>query len=125
MNIRFLFEGLAPLMTFILKFNLSRIKKVNSTGVNKLIRNVQSLQQNLTNLVSATDKYLETSKQYYELLLKSDEEMIKSIQNHPSRFDYDELKVLLDLKYQDSEKKREEYCAILAKIKSHFVSNNI
>ena len=59
-------------MSHILRTNLRRIKRVNEAGVQKLIRNVQSLQQNLTNLLSVKDKKeLETVVQYYELFLLS------------------------------------------------------
>lgn len=59
-------------MSLILRTNLNRIKRVNDAGVNKLIRNVQSIQQNLTNMVSIRDrKELETAIQYYELLMLS------------------------------------------------------
>ena len=51
--------------------------------------------------------------------------MIKSIQNHLGKFNYEELKRLLDLKFLEKGEGSGEYIGLLKKIKEHFISNNL
>ncbi len=54
------------------------------------------------------------------------QDMIKSIEAHPGLFSFEELKTLLDLKYDGGGGDlRGEYVDLLTKIKSHFVRNNL
>ncbi|KAJ3085595.1 hypothetical protein HK102_014020 [Quaeritorhiza haematococci] len=101
-RIRFLFDGLANVMTHILCTNLRHIKRVNAFGVNKLIRNVQSLQQNLTNIAAVHEKGLDRARQYFELLKLSGDGIIRYMEAHPRRFTFDEYKVVLDLVYDEA-----------------------
>lgn len=64
---RFIFDGLAQLMGYVIFTNMTRIRRINSNGVLRLVRNVQSLQQNLTNLVSIQENSLNRVKTYTEL----------------------------------------------------------
>lgn len=113
-------------MSYLLRLNIGRIRRLNATGVQKLIRNVKSLQQSLTNLGSVNDrKQLDIAIAYYELLLADEPTMIRSIEGHPGRFTFDELKRLIDLKFLESSDNRSEYVGILKKIKDHFISLNL
>lgn len=60
-------------MSHILITNFKHIKRLNTFGMEKLIRNVRSIQQNLTNIVSMHEKGLDKAKQYYELLISGGE----------------------------------------------------
>ncbi len=122
-------------MSYLLRLNIGRIKRLNKTGVQKLIRNVKSLQQSLTNIGSVNDRQaLDSAIAYYELLLVDGavrllhlivKTMMKSIAAHPGRFTYDELKRLLDLKFTDSYDNRSDNIVLLKKIKDHFISLNL
>jgi hypothetical protein len=50
--------------------------------------------------------------------------MIKNIERHPNLFDFEELKVIVDLTHQDSES-RSNYNDVLNKLKNHFIRNNL
>ncbi|KAJ3283609.1 hypothetical protein HK104_010298, partial [Borealophlyctis nickersoniae] len=125
---RFLFDGLAHLITHILIFNLKHIKRVNTPGVSKLVRNVQSLQQNLTNIASVHEKRLERARWYFELLGLSGEDLIRYMETTPGRFTFDEYKVVLDLLFYDalsdeasSQPQRKVYAECLRRMKDYFV----
>jgi hypothetical protein len=112
-------------MSYILRSNFGKLRKMTEQGIQKLIRNVKSLKQNLTNVSFIRDKEsLDLASQYYELFLFSGNEMIKKMEAYPSRFTFEELKALLDLKYAESPQKT-EYFDLLTKIKGHFIRNNL
>ena len=52
------------------------------------------------------------------------QDMIKNIERHPNVFDFDELKVIVDLTHQDSES-RSVYNDVMNKLKNHFIRNNL
>ncbi|TPX37027.1 hypothetical protein SmJEL517_g00823 [Synchytrium microbalum] len=125
-RIRFLFDGLASLMTRILCSNLRHIKRLNRNGIAKMIRNVQSLQQNLTNIASIHEKALDHARQYYDLLNLGGEGMVKFMECNGSKYDFDEYKALLDQIYhdvftKDASSNKKVYQDLLARIKAHFV----
>jgi hypothetical protein len=68
---RFLFDGLSQLMCYVLMTNMRYIRRFNKNGVVRLVRNVYSLQQNLTNLVSIVDSDFSRVKTYTELAGKN------------------------------------------------------
>ena len=55
-------------MSYILVYNFKHIRRLNPNGINKLLRNIRSIQQNLVNVISMPEKGLEKAKTYYELL---------------------------------------------------------
>ncbi|KAJ8325200.1 hypothetical protein BDV3_007243 [Batrachochytrium dendrobatidis] len=99
---RFLFDGLGELMAQVLIFNLRYIRTVNLNGVLRLVRNIQSLQQNLTNLACAHQESLDRAKTYYELLGLDVEAILKMIPKNSGQYTYDEYKAILDLKFHDA-----------------------
>ncbi|EGF78900.1 hypothetical protein BATDEDRAFT_26302 [Batrachochytrium dendrobatidis JAM81] len=98
----FLFDGLGELMAQVLIFNLRYIRTVNLNGVLRLVRNIQSLQQNLTNLACAHQESLDRAKTYYELLGLDVEAILKMIPKNSGQYTYDEYKAILDLKFHDA-----------------------
>ncbi|TPX38723.1 hypothetical protein SeMB42_g06582 [Synchytrium endobioticum] len=125
-RIRFLFDGLASLMTRILCTNFKHIKRLNSNGITKMIRNVQSLQQSLTNIASIHEKALDHARQYYDLLNLGGVGMVTFMEANGSKYDFDECKALLDQIYQDvlttdDTVNKKVYNDLLARIKQHFV----
>ncbi|KAJ3052048.1 hypothetical protein HK097_006960 [Rhizophlyctis rosea] len=127
-KIRFLFDGLALLIAHALCANLRHIKRVNHHGVQKLIRNVRSLQQNLTNVAVVHEKKLDRAKVYYELLDLKGEGLVSFMEQNPGRFTYDEYKVVLDLIFADAlaseaSGERKKYDACLQKMKDYFVKH--
>jgi exocyst complex component 4 len=65
---RFLFDGLSFLIRDVLMGNLRYVRRLNLFGVEKLVRNVMSLQQSLTNISAIHEKGLDRVKNYFELL---------------------------------------------------------
>ncbi|KAI7903171.1 uncharacterized protein BX663DRAFT_433609 [Cokeromyces recurvatus] len=64
----FTFDGLPGLIVHILISEASYIKRLNSNGVHKMIRNIFALQQNLSNFVPLSQcSIMERARQYYQL----------------------------------------------------------
>eukprot|EP00842_Homolaphlyctis_polyrhiza_P004042 jgi/Hompol1/4639/HPOL_001819-RA len=101
-RVRFLYDGLGELMAHILVKNMRHIRAVNKNGVLRLIRNVQSLQQNLTNLACIHQQSLDRARRYYELLLLESQDIINTVTDCPGMFSYEEYKVVLELVYHDA-----------------------
>ncbi|KAI8614367.1 Sec8 exocyst complex component-specific domain-containing protein [Chytriomyces sp. MP71] len=126
-KIRFLYDGLSYLITHILRVNLKYVRRINRFGVQKLLRNVESLQQCLTNIAAVHERGLESVRVYYELLNTSGPEMLEYMEKHPSQFSFDEYKVVLDLIFQDaledaqSNKKPYEKC--MEGLKTFFINH--
>ncbi|KAJ3335656.1 hypothetical protein HDU93_004770 [Gonapodya sp. JEL0774] len=57
-RVRFIFDGLAKLMTNVLISDFRYIRKLNKNGLMKLTRNVHALQQNLSNISSSFEAEL-------------------------------------------------------------------
>ncbi|KXS11677.1 hypothetical protein M427DRAFT_426557 [Gonapodya prolifera JEL478] len=57
-RVRFIFDGLAKLMTHVLISDFRYIRKLNKNGLMKLTRNVHALQQNLSNISSTFEAEL-------------------------------------------------------------------
>lgn len=64
---RFLFDGLSQLIIHVLMTNMKYIRRFNENGVLRLVRNISSLQQNLTNLTAVVDSDLTKVKVFTEL----------------------------------------------------------
>jgi exocyst complex component 4 len=68
---RFLFDGITQLMTAVLISNTKTLKVVNASGIERLLGNVLSLQQNLISFTSIHENDLEKCKKFYLLFTKS------------------------------------------------------
>ncbi|KAI8915401.1 Sec8 exocyst complex component-specific domain-containing protein [Powellomyces hirtus] len=122
---RFIFDGLACLISQVLCANIKHLKRTNSHGVGKLVRNVQSLQQNLTNISSVHFKNLDRAKDYFELLNLSPDGILEYVGINPGRFTFDEYKTVLEVTFNDGgeEWKRSQFDASLQKLKDWFVKH--
>nr|KAJ3422218.1 Exocyst complex component 4 [Polyrhizophydium stewartii] len=125
---RFLFDGLGELMAHTLVCNLRYIRAVNKAGVLRLVRNVQSLQQNLTNLACAHQQNLDRARRYYELLEAEAQDIVQTVPDHAGLFTYDEYKALLDLLFHDaladgSAPALKKYNEFVQQLKDYFVKH--
>ncbi|KND01717.1 uncharacterized protein SPPG_03510 [Spizellomyces punctatus DAOM BR117] len=125
---RFIFDGLAYLIAHTLCSNLRYIRRVNRHGVSKLVRNVQSLQQNLTNVTSVNFRSLDRAKQYFELLNLNGESLLDYVAQNQGQFTFDEYKVVLDIIFYDAlagdnTVQRKTYNDCLQKLKEWFVKH--
>ncbi|KAI8925799.1 Sec8 exocyst complex component-specific domain-containing protein [Entophlyctis helioformis] len=126
-RIKFLFDGLGELMSFVLTSNLRHIRVVNKHGVVRLTRNVLSLQQNLTNLSGVHQKSLDRPRIYYELLALEPEEILKTIPKSRCAFTFDEYKAAMDLIFHDVLIEEgpgiKRYNDVLRSLKEYFVKH--
>ncbi|KAJ3012377.1 UNVERIFIED_CONTAM: hypothetical protein HDU68_001241 [Siphonaria sp. JEL0065] len=126
-KIRFLYDGLSYLIMHVLSVNLKYIKRINKFGVMKLLRNVESLQQSLTNISAVHEKGLDHVRKYFELLNISGYEMLQYMESHPGDFSFEEYKVVLDLIFQDvledASLPKKEYSDCLDGLKTFFVNH--
>ncbi|KAJ3227046.1 hypothetical protein HDU78_010111, partial [Chytriomyces hyalinus] len=126
-KVRFLYDGLSYLIMHVLRVNLKYVKRINRFGVQKLLRNVESLQQSLTNIAAAHEKGLENVRIYFELLNSDGPEMLQYMETHPGQFSFDEYKVVLDLIFQDvledASLPKKPYMDCLAGLKTFFVNH--
>ncbi|KAJ3011813.1 hypothetical protein HKX48_006633 [Thoreauomyces humboldtii] len=122
---RFIFDGLAYLIGGVLCSNMKHLKRVNGFGVGKLVRNVQSLQQNLTNITSVHFKNLDRAREYFELLNLNSDGLFDHLQRNAGRFNFDEYKVVLDILFKDAadDWKRKQYEDAVQKLKDWFVKH--
>ncbi|KAI9334954.1 Sec8 exocyst complex component-specific domain-containing protein [Obelidium mucronatum] len=126
-KIRFLYDGLSYLIMHVLSVNLKYVKRINKFGVSKLLRNVESLQQSLTNIAAVHEKGLDRVRKYFELLNISGHEMLQYMETHPGEFTFDEYKVVLDLIFQDvledTSLPKKEYSDCLEGLKTFFINH--
>ncbi|KAI7857397.1 Sec8 exocyst complex component-specific domain-containing protein [Circinella umbellata] len=74
----FAFDGLPALIVHILISEASHIKRMNSNGVQKMMRNILALQQNLANFVPPSqNSVMERAREYYQLFNLGSEVIIK------------------------------------------------
>lgn len=65
---RFLFEGLGTLMEHLLISNARHIRFANAVGIQKIMRNMLAMQQNMKTITDASqDADFEKAKVYYGL----------------------------------------------------------
>jgi hypothetical protein len=76
-KIRYIYGTLPRLISSILISALTRLENFNRSGVMKMIRDVFSLQQTLTNVITFDPEPLDRVRRYYELLLLTPEEVFQ------------------------------------------------
>ncbi|KAJ1678373.1 exocyst subunit, partial [Spiromyces aspiralis] len=99
-ELNFVFGGISILMAHMLIVNTRHIREFNSYGAEKMIRNVLSLQQNLTNIALSGESGLDRARKFYELYLFGVDGILRHIANEGPNFSFDEYKVLIDFTYQ-------------------------
>ncbi|CAG7847601.1 Probable exocyst complex component sec8 [Serendipita indica DSM 11827] len=93
---RFLFEGLGTLMEHLLISNARHIRFANAVGIQKIMRNMLAMQQNMKTITDASqDADFERAKVYYSLFSLTPKEMLASIKKR-SQFTLDEYKSMLN-----------------------------
>jgi exocyst complex component 4 len=78
---RFVFDGITQLMSAVLISNTKSLKVVNAFGIERLLSNVLSLQQNLISFTSIYENELEKCKKFY-LLFSKNAEVKRSLFDH-------------------------------------------
>ncbi|KAJ3123240.1 hypothetical protein HK098_002078 [Nowakowskiella sp. JEL0407] len=126
-RVQFIFYEISDLMTFVLCSGLKQIKQINIHGIRKLIRNVQSLRQNLTNILGGHDKCLDKARQYFELLGITPDDFPKAVQEYGNLYKFDEYKAILDSVFKEAGKsddatQNQKYQEYLGKLKSFFLT---
>ncbi|ORY92249.1 hypothetical protein BCR43DRAFT_508347 [Syncephalastrum racemosum] len=94
----FAFDGLPALIVHLLISEASYIKRMNANGVQKMMRNILALQQNLSNFVPPSQSsVMERAREYYQLFNLGSEAMIRGISENGPRFTFDEYRTILGL----------------------------
>lgn len=65
---RYVFEGLGSLIASILISGSKYIKRISTSGIKKMCRNIFTIQQLLTNITSSRESNLDSARQFYEIL---------------------------------------------------------
>lgn len=71
-RLRFVVDGVAPLICAVMLGNARALTRVNQPGVRKMLRNVFAVQQNLTVTVYRKERFFDHVRQYYELMYLTD-----------------------------------------------------
>jgi len=96
---RFLFEGLGSLMDQLLLSGARHINLMNTHGVEKVMRNLLALEQNLKTMTGdeARDADLSRARKYWGMFSKGPQAMLEDAKNGPPLFSFDEYKSMLTL----------------------------
>lgn len=101
----FVFDGLPDLIVHLMISNATYIKRLNHNGVQKMIRNILALQQNLLSVLTASQcAAMERGREYYSLFGLGPERMTQEIQSKGPRFTFDEYRDILRLMCDVSQK---------------------
>ncbi|PVF94506.1 hypothetical protein CPB86DRAFT_833230 [Serendipita vermifera] len=93
---KFLFDGLGTLMEHLLISNARHIRFANAVGIQKILRNMLAMQQNMKTITDASqDADFERAKVYYSLFSLTPREMLASIKKKP-QFTLEEYKSMLN-----------------------------
>ena len=71
-RLRFVVDGVAPLICAVMMSNTQALKRVNHAGIRKMLRNVFAVQQNLTVTIARKERYFDHLRQFYELMYLTD-----------------------------------------------------
>ncbi|KAF7732333.1 hypothetical protein EC973_005229 [Apophysomyces ossiformis] len=94
----FAFDGLPALAVHLLITDASHIKRMNKNGVQKMVRNIMALQQNLSNFTPPLQSaVLDRARDYYQTFNLGSEALIRSIRENGPTFTFDEYRVILGL----------------------------
>ncbi|KAG0169785.1 hypothetical protein DFQ29_009538 [Apophysomyces sp. BC1021] len=94
----FAFDGLPALAVHLLISDASYIKRMNTNGVQKMVRNILALQQNLSNFAPPLQSSaLDRARDYYQTFNLGSEALIRNIRENGPTFTFDEYRVILGL----------------------------
>ncbi|KAL7287624.1 hypothetical protein TKK_0018269 [Trichogramma kaykai] len=81
---KYIFEGLGHLIAKILITSAQFIDKIDENGIQRMCRNVFTLQQTLTNITMTRELALDYARQYFELFYETPEDILNGVlQNGP------------------------------------------
>ncbi|KAH0550385.1 exocyst complex component 4 [Cotesia glomerata] len=83
---KYIFEGLGHLITKILITSAQYIDKIDKSGIQRMCRNVFTLQQTLTNITMARELALDYARQYFELFYETPEDILNNILENGPQF---------------------------------------
>ncbi|EJU00084.1 hypothetical protein DACRYDRAFT_117671 [Dacryopinax primogenitus] len=96
---RFLFEGLGSLMDQLLVSGGRYINLMNSHGLERVLRNLLALEQNLKTMTGdeARDADLSRARRYWAMFAGGPKEMLERAKVGPPQFSFDEYRAMLTL----------------------------
>ncbi|XP_043286055.1 exocyst complex component 4 isoform X2 [Venturia canescens] len=83
---KYIFEGLGHLIAKILITSAQYIGKIDESGIQRMCRNVFTLQQTLTNITMARELSLDYARQYFELFYETPEGILNSVLENGAQF---------------------------------------
>ncbi|XP_008550620.1 exocyst complex component 4 [Microplitis demolitor] len=83
---KYIFEGLGHLITKILITSAQYIDKIDKSGIQRMCRNVFTLQQTLTNITMARELALDYARQYFELFYETPDDILNNILENGPQF---------------------------------------
>jgi hypothetical protein len=96
----YLFEGLGRLIANLLIDSLQSMqsKRFNKRGINKMNRNIFSVQQNITNIIDSRESSFNRVRQYYSMLELKEKEFLNSISalDHVELFTIQQYEAVLE-----------------------------
>ena len=100
---RFLFDGLTLFIGRTLCFNAKLIKSINRNGVVKMSRNIFALQQNLAQIISSHDTFLDVARHFYNLMNYETETLVAQVQEIGHLVTWEECEIIFDLAFRNAE----------------------
>ncbi|KAK6635581.1 hypothetical protein RUM44_000835 [Polyplax serrata] len=76
---KYIFEGLGDLIAKILISSCQYMDRIDENGIQRMCRNMLTLQQTLTNITSSREVALDHAKQFFELFYKSPDEILSIV----------------------------------------------
>lgn len=113
-----MFDGLTQLMCTLLIHNVRYLRQINSNGIQRLINNIFSLQQNLITFTIVDNHDLDRCRKYYELFKLDENELLVFIRGGEGAFTFEEYEAIVKVKFNGKEQK-----AILKKVSDHFIAH--
>ncbi|KAF7995170.1 hypothetical protein HCN44_004642 [Aphidius gifuensis] len=83
---KYIFEGLGHLIAKILITSAQYIEKIDKSGIQRMCRNVFTLQQTLTNITMARELALDYARQYFELFYNTPDDILNNILENGPQF---------------------------------------
>ncbi|XP_011498011.1 PREDICTED: exocyst complex component 4 [Ceratosolen solmsi marchali] len=83
---KYIFEGLGHLIAKILITSGQYIERIDKSGIQRMCRNVFTLQQTLTNITMTRELALDHARQYFELFYETPEEILNNMLENGPQF---------------------------------------
>ncbi|XP_015108792.1 exocyst complex component 4 [Diachasma alloeum] len=83
---KYIFEGLGHLIAKILITSAQYIERIDKGGIQRMCRNVFTLQQTLTNITMARELALDYARQYFELFYETPEDILNNVLENGPQF---------------------------------------